>query len=378
MPHKSGKWNDVEITLVNRLDDPIRGIVAFLRVVTAEVAAQKGTQDLEDTLRTVFNGVHDGIFVHDQAGNIVHTNGKILEMFGISGHEMWELSSVDRYFSPSMNGQSLSEIWEQVIEGDVKLFEWKARRPSGGEAFDVEVFLRKIRLKGQNYILAAVRDITDRKRAEEQIKAALEEKEALLREIHHRVKNNLQVMSSLLRLQSRYIDKEQYREMFDHTESRVRSMALVHEQLYRSDQLGQVDCGKYLANLIGHLSAAHGGVGSNISVKLDVDEINLQPNTVVPLGLIITELVANALKHAFPDGRKGEVTVSLRAKEENRLALAVKDNGMGTLTEEQFEKSNSLGLRLVRIFADQLKGEIEIVRSTGTEFRLTFQVDTGV
>ena len=114
------------------------------------------------------------------------------------------------------------------------------------------------------------------------------------------------------------------------------------------------------------------------SVQLDVDEINLQPNTVVPLGLIITELVANALKHAFPDGRKGDVTVSLRAKEENRLALAVRDNGMGTLNEEQFEKSNSLGLRLVRIFADQLKGEIEIVRSAGTEFRLTFQVDTGV
>lgn len=174
MPRKDGTWHDVEMILVNRLDDPIRGLVCFLRVVTMELAARKGGQDVEDALRTVFNSVHEGIFVNDPAGNIVHTNGKALEMFGISAQEIWLNTSFEQCLLPHVEGESLSSIWSQVLKGEEKLFEWKAKRHESGEVFDVEIFLRKIRLKHQDYVLAAIHDIADRKRVEEDLQKALD------------------------------------------------------------------------------------------------------------------------------------------------------------------------------------------------------------
>ncbi len=377
MPHRNGGWHDVDLILVNKLDSPVEGIVCFLRVVTAEVRAEREAQDIEGVLRTVINGVHDGILVHDLKGNIVHANGKFLEMFNISGHDVWRVATADRYFVENIEDRSLYPIWERVLAGEIRLFEWKARQQEDDTEFDIEVFLRKIRLRGNDYILSSIRDISDRKRAEAELKAALQEKEVLLREIHHRVKNNLQVMCSLFRLQGRYARDDHYRGMFRDAETRIRSMALVHEHLYRSAQLAAVDIGKYMHDLISHLSGTYGSARQRVRVSLDVERIALGPRVLIPLGFIVSELFGNSIKHAFPGGRKGKIEISLRAVGQDEMALRMRDNGIGSVSQEDFESPSSLGLRLVKIFTEQLNGELEIGDTKGTEVYVRFHTDSG-
>jgi PAS domain S-box-containing protein len=377
MPHKDGGRHDVDLMLINRLDHPVNGIVCFLRVVTSEARAEKEAQDIEGVLRTVINGVHDGILVHDLKGKIVHANGKFLDMFDISGHDAWSTGGADQYFVEHMEGLALSQIWERILGGEIRLFEWKARKPEDDTEFDVEVFLRKIRLRGEDYILSSIRDISDRKRAEAELKAALQEKEVLLREIHHRVKNNLQVMCSLFRLQGRYAPDDLYRGMFRDAETRIRSMALVHEHLYRSAHLAAIDTGKYMHDLIGHLSGTYVSERERVGVSLDIEKMLLGPRTLIPLGFIVCELFGNAIKHAFPGDRKGRIDISLHSLGENETELRIRDDGVGSVGQRDFESPNSLGLRLVKIFTEQLEGELEIRDTEGTDVYVKFHVDSG-
>jgi two-component sensor histidine kinase len=205
--------------------------------------------------------------------------------------------------------------------------------------------------------------------------ASLEEKEVLLREIHHRVKNNLQVMSSLLNLQSRYAKKEEYRKMFEDTEHRVRSMALIHEQLYQSQNLAKLEIGTYLSSIVRHLAASFSDVGARVDVRTSLESLLLGITTAIPLGFTVTELVSNCFKHAFRDGRPGQISVSLHSLDNNVVELIVRDNGMGMPDTVTAENAQSLGLRLVRIFADQLEATLEMTSLEGTEYRLKFEVE---
>ena len=219
--------------------------------------------------------------------------------------------------------------------------------------------------------IVVFRDITDRKRAEERIKQSLEEKEVLLREIHHRVKNNLQVISSLLNLQSAYVDDCQYREMFKESQNRVKSMSLIHEKLYQSENLANIDFEEYIRALTNGLIHSYGINTHKISLNVEVDNVSLGIDTAIPCGLVINELVSNSLKHAFPDG-KGEILVSLHSNN-GITELIVKDNGVGIPEDIHIKNTTSLGLRLVCILAqDQLNGNITLMRTNGTEFCITF------
>ncbi len=212
-----------------------------------------------------------------------------------------------------------------------------------------------------------------RKKAEEALKASLREKEVLLKEIHHRVKNNMQVISSLLSLQARHLEDAKAIGMFKDSQHRIRSMALVHEKLYQSKDLSRIDFGQYLENLIVYLVHSYQIDSGRIRLKIDVGNATLDINTAIPCGLIINELVTNALKHAFPGGRKGEVRVILRPGADGRLILTVGDNGVGWPPEEDFRKTDTLGLQLVTMLVDQLDGAIDLERKPGTAFRITFR-----
>ena len=215
-------------------------------------------------------------------------------------------------------------------------------------------------------------DITDRKAAEDQIRGSLKEKEVLLREIHHRVKNNLQVMSSLLRLQSRYVQDDGYREMFRESVNRVHSMALVHEKLYQSQNLAEIRINDYLAAVTKQLMGAYESVQGRVALGIEVQPISLGIETAMPLGFIVTELLSNALKHAFPGTREGKVTVSL-CRTNGDLDLVISDDGIGMPAEFPLKHPQSLGLRLVAIFVDQLQGETELTGNPGTRVRITFK-----
>jgi two-component sensor histidine kinase len=230
----------------------------------------------------------------------------------------------------------------------------------------------------------AQEEIAERKRAEEQIKNSLKEKEVLLKEIHHRVKNNLQVISSLLHLQSQSIENESTLEIFKESQNRVRSMALIHEKLYRSQDLAQIDFAQYIRNLTAYLIRSYKRDFSPVALKINAHGVLLGIDTAVPCGLIINELVSNALKHAFPansdlssgrkEGSENEICIGLSINEEQQVNLVVSDNGVGFPEEVDFQNTESLGMQLVNTLTTQLDGEVKLHINGGTEFRITFRV----
>src|SRR5205807_8773463 len=200
-------------------------------------------------------------------------------------------------------------------------------RKKDGAEFPVEISLSPLRTEHGVLVMSIVRDITDRRRAEELIQASLREKEALLREIHHRVKNNLQITSSLLRLQASKIADAAVRQLLRESQDRIRSMALVHEMLYRSQDLARVDFPQYVRELVPQLFRSY-NAGGRVRYRVELDEIVFGVDLAVPCGLIINELVANALKHAFPGDRRGEICVRM-SLEQDRYWLSVEDDGVG-------------------------------------------------
>ena len=215
-------------------------------------------------------------------------------------------------------------------------------------------------------------NITAQKQAAEQIKASLREKEVLLTELHHRVKNNLQIISSFLNLQSGYIEDAKTLEILKAAENRVISMALVHEQLYLSQNLAQIDSASYIKQLASNLFGSYNINTDAIKFKINVDKILLVVNTAITCGLIINELISNALKYAFIEGQTGEVTINFQSSDRGKLILVVSDNGIGLPENFDWQKTESLGLQIVQALTNQLQGEIEIERNNGTEFRITF------
>jgi two-component sensor histidine kinase/CHASE1-domain containing sensor protein len=204
-----------------------------------------------------------------------------------------------------------------------------------------------------------------------ELAAALNAKEILLRELHHRVKNNLQVIASLFSLQARYLPDPRYREIFEESRNRVFSIALAHEKLYRSKDLNRIDFSEYARNLVGHLHSML-GADNGVNLVTDIQEVTLPVETAIPCGLVINELVTNAFKHAFPAGRRGAIQVVLREVDTSRWLVAVEDDGVGLPAEIALGKTDSLGLDLVSILAAQIGAEVEVTREGGTRFQLTF------
>lgn len=206
----------------------------------------------------------------------------------------------------------------------------------------------------------------------ERLKASLVEKDTLLKEIHHRVKNNLQIISSLISLQSDKIQDPQQRRLFQDTRDRVKSMALVHEKLYQSKDLGRVEMGEYARQLLNELMQVHGPAAGKIQFKLELESVLLPVDVAIPCGLILNELTTNAIKHAFQDRPSGEIGVRLRAASEDTIDLEFSDDGRGFKAEVDWRKAETLGLQLVRMLTEQLQGTIEMVNGHGSTFRLRF------
>jgi two-component sensor histidine kinase len=217
-----------------------------------------------------------------------------------------------------------------------------------------------------------VRSLLKMKEAQDRIKASLREKDLLLREIHHRVKNNLAIVSSLLRLQSRYATDEFHRKMFIDAENRIRSMAVAHEKLYQTDNLGSLKMGEYVGSLVDHLAVSSKTLGTRITLRKIIDDLSLNLETVIPLGIILTEVVLNAFQHGFPDGREGEITISLLGTGDQGFELIVKDNGVGIPDDFDLDSPKSFGMRLVNLFSRQMNGTVKINNFGGTEFRVQF------
>ncbi|HEY9600058.1 MAG TPA: histidine kinase dimerization/phosphoacceptor domain -containing protein, partial [Allocoleopsis sp.] len=215
-------------------------------------------------------------------------------------------------------------------------------------------------------------DITEQVQAEEALRASLREKEVLLQEVHHRVKNNLQIVSSLLDLQSQNLTEPTTQKIFQDCYNRIRSMALIHEKLYESTSLSKINFAEYLESLVSYLALSYGISDRYVNLQLNVEPIYLNIDTAIPCGLIINELVSNAFKYAFPADKPGSLTVELYSTNRQCFTLVIKDNGVGISKDFKTQEAGTLGLQLVEILTHQLDGAIELNVSEGTEFKIQF------
>ena len=212
-----------------------------------------------------------------------------------------------------------------------------------------------------------------RRRIEDQVKASLLEKDVLIKEVHHRVKNNMQVISSLLNLQSRRIQDPDVLEMFRESQRRIRSMALIHERLYQSSDLARIEFSQYLRNLATHLFHSYQISSDRVRLRLDAEEVFLNINTAIPCGLIINELISNALKHGFPEGRTGEVVVELHRVLGNGYIVRVRDDGVGFPEGLDYRRTETLGMQIVNTLVGQIEGRLDLARGpAGSTFSLEF------
>lgn len=211
-----------------------------------------------------------------------------------------------------------------------------------------------------------------RKKAESKIENQLKEKQVLLKEVYHRVKNNMQVIVSMLRIQKNFVKDKKAREFLTASKDRIQSMALVHEKLYRAEDLAHIDFSDYVKSLSEQLFRTYVINPDKIKLNTDIKFALLDINSAIPCGLIINELVSNALKYAFPDDMKGEINISLHTDQENNHVLTVSDNGIGFPGKIDFRNTKTFGLQLVNILVDQLHSTVELDREGGTSIKITF------
>jgi PAS domain S-box-containing protein len=343
------------------------------QLTKAEIRSRSQAQLLE----AVFHSMAEGVAVADASGHLTHFNPAAERFLGPSLHaepsqQLSGLCRADQATPYPTAELPLARALRGETPGPMEVF---ARDPdkSGGVLLSVNA---RPMLDSHGAVRGAVavfHDVTERNKAEELVAASLREKDALLREIHHRVKNNMQIISSILRLQAQYIKDPQLHEVFQECQGRIRTMALIHEMLYQTKGLARIDFKTYLQNLAGLLLRAQSNKGLILRHQFDIAPAELTMDLAIPVGLIANELLTNCLKHAFTGRKNGLVRVALKVHHEERIELIIADDGRGLPPDFAPEKSASLGLRLVKILSDQIKGQLQWNNAGGAEFVLTFR-----
>jgi PAS domain S-box-containing protein len=379
---KDGSLVDQEATIAPVFDPAghIVNYVAVKRDVTEAKREEAIRRRVEASLRrseTRFRRVVDsnmlGIFFAQQNGQITEANDAFLALVGYTRRDL---------LAGKMNWQQMTPLEHQLFNqqvadelqtfGVTKTYEKEYIRKDGSR---IAVLVGIALMEGttqQDYDVTFVLDITNRKQVEEQLKASLEEKELLLKEVHHRVKNNLQVISSIFALQAQYLKDSTALSILAESQDRIRSIALIHEKLYQRNSFAQIDFAEYLQSLASDLFASYNISPNLIQLNLQVAQISLPLDTAIPCGLLLNELVSNSLKHAFLLDQTGEICIHLTLTCHNQLQLVVRDNGIGLPQHLNLEQTNSLGLRLVRALTRQLEGKLEMFSNRGACFQITF------
>lgn len=337
-------------------------------------ATQQQLEHSEAFQRRIFEEAPDAILLVSQSGRIVRANMEAEAIFGYTNEQLLALSIEDlmpdqfRQHHQAARTSYFSNLEQQQMGGGKRFL----GRRSDGTVFPVDVMLSQLRSSEENLAIATVRDITELRRSEERTNAALREKETLLKELYHRVKNNLQVIASMINLQERAIPDHATRFALKDAADRVRAMALVHEKLYQSSDLSSIALDDYIAQLCRQLGTAAAADRRGIVLVTEVEPVEIGLDIAIPLGLVLNELISNSLKHAFPAGRRGRIAVRLERESDATMRLTVSDDGIGLPPGMTPTFTPSLGLKLVAALAAQLDGDFSLETRQGTVASLTF------
>jgi PAS domain S-box-containing protein len=341
--------------------------------ITERKIIEKSLIESEDKYKTLFEADPNYTILIDIDRFIMDVNAATISITGLSKEKLIgkHLNELDIILEED-KVQHIGKIIDLLDGNKVKPFEARLIDKNGNLRW---VNVRLISIEKDNvisYILIIASDITELKKYENEIQDSLHEKEILLQEIHHRVKNNMQIISSLLSIQTRYVDDEESINVLKESQNRVKSLAMIHEKLYKSKNFNKIYLLDYIESLVWDLFYSYGIEKGRIKPILDIDDVKLNIETSVPCGLIITELVSNCLKYAFPDQREGKLEVTLKIVDDF-YELTICDNGVGIPEDIDFFNTDSLGLQLVNSLTDQIDGKIEFDRSNGTKFTIIFK-----
>ncbi len=354
----------------------VEGAVDRLAVYTKDLTLKKKAEEAlhasEELYRALVETTSTGYVIIDHQGKVLDANPEYVRITGSNNVNDMRGRAVVEWIAEHDRPRHASEVEKCFVTGFIRNLEIDYV-DSNGNIVPVEINATLTNRKGGRQIITLCRDIRERKNMEHQLRASLREKEVLLREIHHRVKNNLHIISSLFELEAIYGREKPPRQIVSELQDRVRAMAILHEHLYRSSRLDSVDAGEYIRSLTGPLWHYGSGQACAIDLKVEVEDVRWNLDTAIPVGLIIVEIVTNAFKHAFVGRSEGAMTISVREIGEQEYELIAGDNGMGIPEHVAFPNAGTLGLDIIHALADQLHADVRLERRQGTQYRFRFR-----
>jgi PAS domain S-box-containing protein len=341
--------------------------------ITFQKRAEEALRESEEKYRTIIESIEEGYYEVDLEGNFTFFNDSLCKILGCTRKDLMGMNY--RHYMDKRNYRKVSQSFKKLLlkKHKGKTVSGEIIRKDNNSRF-IKASATLIRTpSGQPAGYRGIlHDITECKRAEERIRASLREKELLLKEVHHRVKNNMQIISSLLNIQSRHVKDKKYRELFKKSQNRIHSMALVHEKLYKSKDLARIDFAEYIRNLATHLLLSYNSKPETVKLKIDANDIYLEVDKAIPCAQIANEIITNALLYAFPEGEGGEINIDFHRDKKGNYTLAISDNGVGIPRDRDYRSTDSLGLLLVSGLTKQLNGELKLDNSRGTKYTITF------
>jgi PAS domain S-box-containing protein len=335
---------------------------------------QQRLSELE-RFRALLDETNEAIFLCEvPSGRFADVNKSACQQLGYSSSQMLGMR-VDDIISPDKMEEMRTIIFSLFDGKHLQNRKTIETVLMGGDSSqtNVEMSISLVRFGDAFYTVMVAHDITERKIFEDALKSSLQEKEVLIKEIHHRVKNNMQIISSLLNLQKQYVNDEEAVNVLKESQNRVKSMAMIHEKLYKSRNFSEINFADYIRSLVSDLFYSYGVDSNRIRTIIVLDEVMMGLETAIPCGLIVSELVTNTLKYAFPHQEEGEFRIELHAYEDGFYELIISDNGVGIPENFDLDETETLGLQLVKSLVNQLEGTVELIREGGTMFKIKFK-----
>jgi PAS domain S-box-containing protein len=336
------------------------------------IKAAKLKHEREEIISEIFENASVAIYRTTRKGQFLVVNSAMLKIFGYDSMQEFKLvNASDLYENPDARNKFVKIIEEKksITDYEEKLIK-KDR--------SIITILESCKIvddgKGNIYYEGFIEDISKKKKAEEALNESLKEKEVLLRELYHRTKNNMQVISSLLGLKAGMLSDESVKSILNDMGGRIRTIALVHQKLYQSKNLSRIDLGDYIKDLANLLMDSYSSLSGRVILNLDLENVNVLIDTAIPCGLVINELITNALKYAFPGNRKGEINIQLSRTKDDLITLIISDNGVGIPGEKDIFSSDTLGIQLLTsIVEHQLIGKITFEVKQGVSCNVSFK-----